>query len=140
MFGLAKSAEFSQKKMQLVLSAVFGGRLQRVMRLENEPGLSGLLVDPREVKSLTPRRRPGMSAGLAFIMLGIGAAAGKRLISGQFGGMVLQTVSVPGEGDAWVTPAAIACFRSRYVTFKSLLIEAKCKQPQLKRLLAAYEV
>ncbi|WP_424979978.1 TniQ family protein [Leisingera sp. S232] len=140
MVSLAKSAEISRKKMQLVLSAVFGGRLQRVMRLENESGLSGLLVDPREVKSLTPRGRPGMSTGLAFMMLGIGAAAGKRLISGQFGGQVLKTVSVPGEENAWVTPAAMACFRSRYVTFKSLLIEAKCKQPQLKRMLAAHEV
>ncbi|WP_051337358.1 TniQ family protein [Leisingera daeponensis] len=138
--SLAKSAEISRKKIQLILSAVFGGRLQRVMRLEKKPGLSGLLVDPREVKSLTPRGRPGMSAGLAFMMLGIGAVAGKRLISGQFCERVLKTVSVPGEGDAWVTPAAMACFRSRYVTFKSLLIEAKCKQPQLKQMLAAHEV
>lgn len=140
MVSLAKCAEISRKKIQLILAAVFGGRLQRVMRLENEPGLGGLLVDPLEVKLLTPRGRPGMSAGLAFMMLGIGAAAGRRLISGQFGGTILKTVGVPGEGGAWVTPAAMACFRSRYVTFKSLLIEAKCKQPQLKRMLAAHEV
>ncbi|KUJ79586.1 hypothetical protein AVO44_10290 [Ruegeria profundi] len=126
--------------MKLVLSAVFGGRLRRVMRLEKKPGLSGLLVDPREVKSLTPRGLTGMSAGLAFMMLGIGVAAGKRPISAQFGETVLKTVSVQGEEDAWVTPAAMACFRRRYVTFKSLLIEAKCNQPQLKRMLAAHEI
>ncbi|WP_152612588.1 hypothetical protein [Leisingera sp. ANG-M7] len=74
------------------------------------------------------------------MMLGIGSAAGKRLNSGQYNGTVLKSVSDPGEEDAWVMPAAMACFRSRYATFKSLLIEAKCKHPQLKRMLAAHDV
>ncbi|MEX5562626.1 TniQ family protein [Pseudophaeobacter sp. 1A16562] len=140
MVSLAKSAEISRKKMQLVLALVFGGRLKRVMRLENEPGLDGLLVDPLEVKSLTPRCRPGMSASCAFMMLGVGATAGKRLLSEPGGRVLLKAVKLPGEEEAWITPAAMACFRSRYVTLRSLMIELKCTKSQLKRRLDAHEV
>ncbi|WP_411353089.1 TniQ family protein (plasmid) [Leisingera aquaemixtae] len=140
MLPLAKSAKISGKKMQQVLAAVFGGQLRRVMRLEAKPGLGGLLVDPREVGSLSPCARPGMPASFAFMMLGIGEAAGKRLISDQAGEALLEAVAVPGEDEPWITPAAMASFRSRFVTFRSLMIEAKCKRPQLKRMLDSHGV
>ncbi|KIC07213.1 hypothetical protein RA19_24745, partial [Leisingera sp. ANG-M1] len=124
----------------LVLTALFNGQFRRVMRLEATPGIGGLLVDPKEIKALTSRSRPGMTASCAFMMLGIGEAAGKRLIAAKTGEVVLETVSIPGEAEPWVTPEAMACFRSKYVTFKCLLIEAKCKQTQLKWVLAAHKV
>lgn len=132
---LAKSTEISRKKMQLVIAAVLGGRLKRVMRLENEPGFHGLLVDPREVTSLSLNCRPGMSAKFAFMILGIGVAAGKRLMSEPYSEAVLKTVPGLNEDDGWVTPASMSYFRSRYVTAKCLFIEAKCQPYKLKRRL-----
>lgn len=38
--------------MEFILVGVFRRHLERVVRLQSEPGLGGLLVDPREVKSL----------------------------------------------------------------------------------------
>ncbi|OED49628.1 hypothetical protein AB838_06115 [Rhodobacteraceae bacterium (ex Bugula neritina AB1)] len=140
MVRLTKSAAITQKNMHLVLAALFDGQFRRVMRLETTPGIGGLLVDPKEIKALTSLSRPGMTASCAFMMLGIGEAAGKRLLAEKTGEAVLETVSVPGEAEPWVTPEAMACFRSKFVTFKSLLIEAKCKQTQLKWILAAHEV
>lgn len=58
----------------------------------------------------------------------------------QKGEAVLETVSVPGEAEQRVTPEAMACFGSKYVACKDLLIEAKCKERQLKQILAAQEV
>ncbi len=140
MVRLTRSAAITQKNMPSVLAALFGGQFRRVMRLEATPGLGGLLVDPKEIKALTSRGRPGMSASCAFMMLGIGEAAGKRLIAEKTGEAVFETVSVPGETEPWITPDAMASFRAKYVTFKSLMIEANCKQPQLKRMLADHEV
>ncbi|WP_347918998.1 TniQ family protein [Paracoccus marcusii] len=49
---LAKAAEMSQVPMEVILIGVFHHHMERVFRLQSEPGLGGLLVDPQEVKSL----------------------------------------------------------------------------------------
>lgn len=52
---LAKAAEMSRMPMEVILIGVFRHHLERVFRLQSEPGLGGLLVDPQEVKSLPAR-------------------------------------------------------------------------------------
>ncbi|WP_181180912.1 TniQ family protein [Paracoccus sp. FO-3] len=52
---LAKAAEMSRLPMEVILIGVFGHHLERVLRLQREPGLGGLLVDPQEVKALPAR-------------------------------------------------------------------------------------
>lgn len=52
MVKLAKAAEINHVPMEFILVGVFRRHLERVVRLQSEPGLGGLLVDPREVKSL----------------------------------------------------------------------------------------
>lgn len=49
---LAKAAEMNQVPMEFILIGVFHHHLEGVFRLQSEPGLGGLLVDPQEVKSL----------------------------------------------------------------------------------------
>ena len=52
---LAKAAEMSRLPMEVILIGVFRHHLERVLRLQREPGLGGLLVDPQEVKALPAR-------------------------------------------------------------------------------------
>jgi len=52
---LAKAAEMSRVPMEVILIGVFRHHLERVFRLQSEPGLGGLLVDPAEVKALPTR-------------------------------------------------------------------------------------
>ena len=52
---LAKAAEKSRVPMEIILIGVFRHHLERVFRLQSEPGLGGLLVDPQEVKALQAR-------------------------------------------------------------------------------------
>lgn len=52
MVKLAKAAEINHVPMEFILVGVFRRHLERVVRLQSEPGLGGLLVDPQEVKSL----------------------------------------------------------------------------------------
>lgn len=54
---LAKAAEMSRVPMEVILIGVFRYHLERVFRLQSEPGLGGLLVDPQEVKALPARFR-----------------------------------------------------------------------------------
>lgn len=44
---LAKAAEKSRVPMEIILIGVFRHHLERVFRLQSEPGLGGLLVDPK---------------------------------------------------------------------------------------------
>lgn len=52
---LAKAAEMSRVPVEVILIGVFRHHLERVFRLQSEPGLGGLLVDPQEVKALPAR-------------------------------------------------------------------------------------
>lgn len=58
MVKMAKAAEISRVPLEFILIGVFRRHLKRVVRLRNEPGLGGLLVDPQEVKSFPSRVPP----------------------------------------------------------------------------------
>ena len=52
---LTKVAERYRVPMEVILIGVFRHHLERLFRLQSEPGLGGLPVDPQEVKALPAR-------------------------------------------------------------------------------------
>jgi hypothetical protein len=133
MVTLAKAAEKGRVKLSVILSMLLQGRLQRACRLAGFPGLSAVLVDPREIKSKLALPRPGMSGELALIILGFDPSRGRRVFSHPKAEPLIA--SEPYGEDVWVSPAALENFRQKYVTKKRLPLIMGARPLAIEKLL-----
>ena len=130
---LAKASEKTRLRMTKILELVFSGRLRGARRLEGTKGFAAILVDPMEIKRHLEMPRPGMSASLAFMMLGVTPVAGQHLLAQREGGPLL--VSEHDANGPWITPEAMAAFRRDFVVKKRLSVENGLKPGTVNRIL-----
>ncbi|WP_233192965.1 TniB family NTP-binding protein [Acidimangrovimonas sediminis] len=128
---LEKAAEKTRTLLVEIVMFLFDGRLRRCCRLRGGSGFHAVMVDPIEIKRALGVPRPGMSAPIAFLMLGINPAADKRLLESHGDGPLLRANDI--DRDPWISPDAMADFRERYVTKKRLPLETGLRQHVLEK-------
>ncbi|EPX76418.1 TniQ family protein [Salipiger mucosus] len=138
MVPLAKAAEKTRQKIGVILPALFDGRLKRVCRMSDIPGIDGVVIDTLELKSVLSGCRPGMTVELALAMLGIGKNATKNLINNREGGPLLDTIET--DDGTWVTPEAMGRFRKRFAVKTRLPLETGLKKYRVEQILARHGV
>ncbi|PVH27207.1 hypothetical protein [Pararhodobacter oceanensis] len=140
MYDLAKAAESSRVKLDMILPAVFRGQLDRVCRLEWKKGLEALLVDPVEIREREFEFQPGIPLQMAFEMLGVNDEIGERLISNRTSPPLLPTIQLFGHTEPCVDPSAIQNFLARWATVQMLHAEVGLSANAIQEMLAAAKV
>lgn len=135
MFDLAKSAEMSHLKLEMILPAIFLGQLKRVCRLATKKGFEALLVDPCEIREKEFEFQPGISLEMAFEIIGVGPDVGKKLISDKLHRPLISTSQPFGHPESCVDPASLKRFLERWVTIPMLHAETGFSIAHIEELL-----
>lgn len=140
MYDLAKSAEMSHLKLDLILPAVFRGHLKRVCRLDSKRGFEALLVDPAEIQEKEFEFQPGISLEMAFEMIGVGIDVGRKLISDQAQKPLIRVSRPFGQTEFCVDPSSLKVFLERWVTVPILRKETGLEEMQIQGALLTAQV
>ncbi|MCL7466747.1 TniQ family protein [Phaeovulum sp. NW3] len=125
---LERSRITNEKLFRLLLT----GRLRRLLRLKDVPGIKGLVLDPREFSTADQLPMPGMSLEMARLTLGLSEAAIRAITKDRSGGAFLKSDDIGGAHEKWIWPEAMTEFRKRYVFAHRFKLEFKCERSTVR--------
>ena len=101
MVPIAKAAEKARVRAIDIVHLILGGFLRRVQRLRALDGISGLLVDPAEVREAAARTLVGISAAEAFGILKMPPASVWALVDEPEEETAIPAISIEGENASY---------------------------------------
>ncbi|RAP40404.1 hypothetical protein BYZ73_15090 [Rhodovulum viride] len=137
--GLARTAELSRVTLDVILPALFDGKLTSAARLAGQNGLAAVRLDPVELARFATVRPLGYGPSEAFKILKVSLRVGRALLAERPGGPLLRSRRVPVSAFAragiWLMPQDLADFQCEYATHGNLCMETGLHHMELSHAL-----